>query len=114
MWVFFTTGRGPGECQIACRMLPDLFITEAQDAGLTATLLDVQDAPHGLLSALVAVDGDAEALVATWEGTVQWTCPSPIRPGWGRKNWFVSVSLIRPPPAALALRDSDMVFQAAG
>ena len=112
MWVYFTIGRGPGECQIACSRLAALFIEEAIASGATAALLDTQDGPHGLLSALVAVDGDAETLVASWEGTLQWTCPSPIRKGWGRKNWYISANVIRPPPPAHGLRESDLQFQA--
>lgn len=112
MWVYFTAGRGPGECQIACAKLPSIFIQEAEAAGLKATVLETQDGEHGLLSALVALEGDAEALVGSWEGTIQWTCPSPIRKGWGRKNWFVSVSVIRPPAEAQTLREADLQFQA--
>lgn len=111
MWVFFTSGRGPGECQIACRHLPAIFIQEAVAAGLTATMIDAQEGRHGLLSALIAVEGDgAETLAAAWEGTIQWTCPSPIRKGWGRKNWFVSASVLRPPAAAQALKETDLRF----
>ena len=111
-WVHFTTGRGPGECQIACGRLTALFMEEVVASGATAALLDAQDGPHGLLSALVAVEGDVERVVASWEGTLQWTCPSPLRKGWGRKNWFIRASVIRPPPPAQGLRESDLQFQA--
>lgn len=110
MWLFFTTGRGPGECQIACAALPALFIKDAAAAGLSATLLEAQEGDHGLLSALVAVDGEADAFVRDWEGTIQWTCSSPIRKAWPRKNWFVSVGVIRPPEAAQQLREADLSF----
>lgn len=110
MWLFFTIGRGPGECQIACAALPAILIKEAAAAGLTATLLEAQEGEHGLLSALVAVDGDAEAFVRSWEGTIQWTCPSPIRKAWPRKNWFVSVGVVRPPEERQQLREADLAF----
>ena len=112
MWLQFTTGRGPGECQIACSRLTHIFIEEAHAAELKAHLLDAEHGPYGALSALVTVEGAADALIASWEGTIQWTCPSPIRPGWGRKNWFISTSVIRPPPAVLALKETDLQFQA--
>jgi peptide chain release factor len=111
MWVYFTIGRGPGECQIACSRLAARFIAEAVTSGARATMVDAQRGPHGLFSALVAVEGDVEPLVASWEGTLQWTCPSPIRKGWGRKNWYISASVIRPPPPAQGLRESDLQFQ---
>lgn len=98
MWLFFTTGRGPQECQIACATLVPMLCDEARQHGITPALLEYQTGEHGLYSALIALDGpDVEIFAATWEGTIQWTCPSPIRKGWPRKNWFISVSAIRPP-----------------
>lgn len=31
-----------------------------------------------------------------------WICPSPLRPGARRKNWFVSVGLVEPPCGSAA------------
>jgi peptide chain release factor len=112
MWVFITSGRGPGECQIAVERLARLLIDDATTAAVEAVLLDVETGPHGLLSALIALGAGAETLVASWEGTLQWICPSPIRQHWKRKNWFVSVNIIRPPALAEALRDADLRFEA--
>jgi peptide chain release factor len=111
-WVLLTAGRGPGECQIAVAGLARVLCTEARAAGVEASLLDAEDGPHGLLSALVALRGDgADALAQSWEGSVRWTCPSPIRKA-GRKNWFVGVSRLSPPPPAAAFRESDLRFEA--
>ena len=61
------------------------------------------------MSALISLRGDcADALARSWEGTVQWVCPSPLRPGWGRKNWFIGVSRIAPPVPSSTLRESDL------
>lgn len=120
MWVHFTIGRGPDECQIACAGLLRLFIKDAAAAGLTAILLDEQTGPHGVLSALLALEGaGGEQFAGTWEGSVQWTCPSPLRNGKSsrsktrsRKNWFISVSIIRPvAPQSVQMREADLQIQ---
>jgi peptide chain release factor len=108
-WLLLSSGRGPGECQVAVAGLLRVLLAEAAAAGLEARLLQAEAGPHGPLSALVALEGeDAAALAASWEGSVRWTCPSPLRPGWPRKTWFVGVTLLRPPAegaAAIAPRD---------
>jgi peptide chain release factor len=107
VWVLLTSGRGPGECQIAVAGLAQALCAEARAAGVEAEMLDAEDGPHGLLSALLALRGDgAGALARSWEGSVRWTCQSPIRKGWPRKNWFVGASLLSPPPPAAAFRES--------
>lgn len=111
-WLLMTAGRGPGECQIAVAGLLKALCDEARAQGMEAELLDAETGPHGMLSALVAVRGEgAEALARSWEGSVRWVCPSPIRKGWPRKNWFVGVSLLAPPPPAAAFRESDLRFE---
>jgi peptide chain release factor len=48
---------------------------------------------HGPASAIALLDGKmAERFGRGWIGTVQWTCPSPIRPQHKRKNWFLAIS----------------------
>ncbi|MFD2234611.1 peptide chain release factor H [Phaeospirillum tilakii] len=111
IWVLLSAGRGPGECQLAVRGLTTALCAEAAQAGIDAELLETEDGPHGPVSALLALKGgEAEALARDWEGTVRWTCPSPLRPGWKRKNWFVGVSLLAPPPAGPAWDERDLRF----
>lgn len=95
-WLLLTSGRGPGECQLAVAGLVEALCAEAREE---AEVLDAHDGSHGPFSALVALRGaGAEALARSWEGTVRWTCPSPLREGWPRKNWYVGVSRLAPPP----------------
>ncbi len=113
LWLQFTAGRGPGECQLAIAPLVACLQQEAAQVDVTAKVLDLENGPEGLLSALVALNGkQATTLAASWEGTIQWTCPSPIRPGWKRKNWFVACNIIRPPSASETIRESDLKFEA--
>ena len=112
IWVLLSAGRGPGECQLAVRGLIPVFRQEAAEAGLEAELLETEDGPHGPVSALFALGGDdAEDFARSWEGTVRWTCPSPLRPGWRRKNWFVGVSLLAPPPPEQRFDERDLRFE---
>jgi len=55
VWVLLTSGRGPGECQIAVAGLAQALCAEARAAGVEAEMLDAEDGPHGLLSALLAL-----------------------------------------------------------
>ena len=118
-WLLLSAGRGPGECQLAVAGLLAALLAEARAAGLDAMPIDQEDGPHGPLSALVALEGEgAEAFARSWEGSVRWTCESPLRRGWPRKNWFVGVSVLRPPgEGATAIDARDLrveVMRAAG
>ncbi|AWN53890.1 peptide chain release factor H [Methylobacterium sp. 17Sr1-1] len=116
-----SAGRGPGECRLGVAGLCDVLVREAAASGLSARVVETVPGRPGLLSALVRLDGDearVEPLARSWEGTVRWTCPSPLRPGHGRKNWFVSVARVVPPRIEdLGIREADLrweTFRASG
>ena len=112
-WLLLSAGRGPAECQIALKGLLGVLEAEAKARGVAVDILDAEATPHGLLSALVALSGEgAEDLARGWDGTVRWTCPSPLRAGWGRKNWYVGVSHLAPPPPSRSWREADLRFEA--
>lgn len=117
VWLQFTAGRGPVECRLALAGLLRVLACEAVARELTVEVVGIEAAAesqaHGPASALVAVTGEgAAAFAAGWAGTVQWICPSPVRPHHGRKNWFVGVDLLAPPAAASAvLRETDVAFE---
>jgi peptide chain release factor len=112
-WLLLTAGRGPAECRLAVAGLTQALLREAREAGLQAALIDSVAAERGLLSAVVSLDGEgAQALARSWSGTVMWTCPSPLRPGWGRKNWFVGVAPLEPPELGPGgIREADLRFE---
>lgn len=116
VWLQITSGRGPGECQLAVAHLARVLLDEANAAHLDAELIDTTegDARGALLSVLVAVSGDgADAFARRNTGSVQWVCASPLRPGHKRKNWFVAVDHLAPPEnAGSALRLADVMFEA--
>ncbi len=124
-----SAGRGPGECRLAVAGLCDVLVREAAADDLGATVVETVPGNPGLLSALVRLgreDAEEETVASwarSWEGTVRWTCPSPLRPGQGhkrhgRKNWFVSVARVVPPRIGdLGIRAADLrweTFRASG
>ena len=112
-WLVITAGRGPAECHIAVAGILKILLAEAQQAGLSTQPIDAETVPHGLASALVALEGDGlDRFLAGWTGTIRWTCPSPLRPGKGRKNWFIGISALVPPPPGSTLREADLRFEA--
>jgi peptide chain release factor len=53
--------------------------------------------PDTLLSATLVIKGDADRITVRWRGTIQWACPSPFRPRYGRRNWFIRVDVFATP-----------------
>lgn len=110
-WLLLSAGRGPAECQIAVRGFLDVLMAEAAAAKIRAEVIDTEDGSDGPLSVLVSLTGDgADGFAKEWEGTLRWTCPSPLRRGWPRKNWFVGASVLSPPPDTSPLRLSDVTI----
>lgn len=87
-----SAGQGPAECQLAVAKLlaalmkefPDIRVIQAVSGSRPGTYRSVRIGTWRDLSFL--------------EGSVQWICPSPYRPGHKRKNWFVDISPCAPLP----------------
>jgi peptide chain release factor len=90
-----------------------LLCAEAVKAQLEADIIDFHQSRHGLLSALIRIDGDeAETFATAWQGTIQWICPSPLRSKGSRKNWFITGDVISPPSPEQAFAERDLKFEA--
>jgi peptide chain release factor len=120
-WLQLSSGRGPVECQLAVEKLGREIIRVAKVTGIAAETLEAiaGDGRGALLSMLLKLDGPhARRFAHGYVGTVQWICPSPIRTGHRRKNWFVAVDLLDVPDAgsgaALDLRDCTFETMRAG
>lgn len=114
IWIQLTSGRGPEECQRAVWLALQTLLAELRAARHSAHVLEAAPGkrPQTLHSALVSVDGDSlPGLLATWQGPVQWICPSPFRPHTGRKNWFISVEVFQS-PQALVLAEVEFKVEA--
>jgi hypothetical protein len=69
---------------------------------------------NGPASVIALLDGDsAEALAATWVGSILWVAQSPLRPHHKRKNWFIGVFRLASPAIEPAeLNAADVRFEA--
>jgi peptide chain release factor len=116
IWLQITSGRGPVECQLAVTKLACVLEHEAGQAGLACDVLDIIAARErgAALSALLSIEGEgARTFAERSRGSVLWICPSPVRPGHKRKNWFVGVEALIPPDTGAAeLRTADVIFEA--
>ena len=105
-----TAGRGPKECRLAVAEVAKALEDEAMRRGLDCAL---EANPTGdKPSLLVSIAGEAAlALARGWEGTIQVTAASRLRPHHRRKNWFVAVHRRPEPPPLPVLAESDLVFE---
>ena len=92
VYLQISTAQGPAECRIFARFVLGKLLAEAQTKGIDAELVTETADKHGILSATLKLEGQkAESLAQTWQGTLQWICPSPVRPKHPRKNWYIGV-----------------------
>jgi len=117
IWLQISSGRGPVECRLAVARLILVLQKEARAAGLAYEVLHaVPDNEFGAVgSALLSIEGNgARAFAERNRGSVLWICPSSLRPGHKRKNWFVGVEFFDPEETDTAkLRRADVVFHTA-
>jgi peptide chain release factor len=116
IWLQISSGRGPIECQLAVAKLAEVIVEDARKAALACDVLEVVEGRERgtALSALLSLEGEGVRAFATrTRGSVLWICPSPVRSGHKRKNWFVGVEVLAPADTStVALRVSDVVFEA--
>jgi peptide chain release factor len=92
--------------------MPRAVLAEAATACVDAAVLDPTTGRHGPLAALVAFEGDGANMPArSWESSLLSMRPSPVRPSWGRKRWFIDGPRLSPAEPADALREADPRFQ---
>jgi peptide chain release factor len=112
MLLLLSSAQGPGECELAVAKAQQRLLREARDVQVEVRCIEQEAAQHngGLRSVLLSLEGERAAeLAAQWNGTLCWTCPSPLRPSYPRKNWFFGGTVVTPPAASL---DSEIRFEA--
>ncbi|WP_027911125.1 peptide chain release factor H [Pseudomonas sp. URMO17WK12:I4] len=100
-----SAAQGPDECALAVAKALLRLQAEADELAVTLRVLEEEPGPRRgtLRSVLLALEGkEAERLAGDWTGSLQWTCPSPYRPGHARKNWFFGGARFAAPAAELA------------
>jgi len=103
MLVQLTSGRGPGECELAVGLFLSVLQREYRCEILTA-----ERGRFGGCFKSVLLRTDAVDLS---QGTVQWVCKSPYRPNHRRKNWFIGVKKIEEPENCTYEIGTDVIFQ---
>lgn len=111
-----TANTGPEECCLAVRKALQVVLCECASANVKVDVMEevAGDRPGNLRSALLLLDGEAaEAIALRWRGSVQWSCPSPYRPGHKRKNWFIGAEVFEPDAlhTVATLQDKDLHFE---
>lgn len=92
---------------------------EATDCDVAVNVIEKLPGPvpDSLRSALLVLEGHhAMRLATAWQGVLQWTCASRLRPGHGRKNWYFGGAVYQPPadPPSGEVRFETMRASGAG
>jgi len=90
-----TSGRGPLECELAVGLYLEWLLARNPQAVVKETRRAASVEAEGKVFTpykSVLVEIPSGYLPA--EGSVQWICPSPVRKGHRRKNWFIKVSAV--------------------
>lgn len=118
IWLQFSSGQGPAECEWVVGRLTGIFVAEAEKRGCRCSFLDLTRGKNSPVDAegdrwprfrsiLLEIQGEAaEELARKWRGTLQWQGQSPFRPNHRRKNWFISVAAV-PCPTRIELIDLE-------
>ena len=90
-----TSGRGPIECELAAGLYLEWLLSQnpvamVKEARKAASI----DAGGRALTPYKSILVEILSGYLPAEGIVQWICPSPVRKGHRRKNWFIKVSAI--------------------
>jgi len=86
MQLQISSGQGPVECEWAVAKFAKALCKEFDQTAIKQIINGYRGSCYR--SAIIESAHDLSFL----EGTVQWICQSPFRPGYKRKNWFVNVS----------------------
>lgn len=99
-WLQISSGRGPEECRWVVFQLVQYLICQAKTGGLKTKLIESVPGkyPNTWKSAILALESekDISEFLSQWEGPVQWIGKSMYRPNHKRKNWYVSVKILKP------------------
>ena len=108
-----SAAQGPAECCLAVAKALLRLQREAEPLDVEVAIVEREPGPEAgtWRSVLLELEGAAaEELAARWCGTVLWVCPSPYRPVYPRKNWFIGVTRFEPPAQ---VPDGDIHFETA-
>ncbi|WP_455615581.1 peptide chain release factor H [Eisenbergiella sp.] len=83
-----SAGQGPEECELAAGRIFEALQKEFPQ------IVKISGKKGEGKGCYESITFSADSSLAFLEGTVQWICQSPFRPGHKRKNWFIDISII--------------------
>lgn len=83
-----SAGQGPEECELAAGRIFEALQKEFPQ------IVKISGKKGKGKGCYESITFSADSSLAFLEGTVQWICQSPFRPGHKRKNWFIDISII--------------------
>ena len=92
MRIQLSSGQGPAECELAVALLYKALCREIPDIRLVSRRAGSRRGGYS------SICFETESDLSELEGSVQWICKSPYRPGHKRKNWYVAVSVLEEIP----------------
>lgn len=103
MIIQLSSGMGPIECRAAVGGIYRALCTEYPDITMITCR---KGEAEGTYSSILF---STEENLANLEGTIEWICKSPYRPGHKRKNWFIDSSIIPlPDETDVNVNESDL------
>jgi peptide chain release factor len=110
-----TAGRGPVECEVAVGLYLEWLLKQNPLAVVrTARRAAPVEIGEKMLAPCKSALVDIASGYLPEEGVVQWICPSPVRPGHRRKNWFIRIAAVSETAVSEAssdLRDDKRVLR---
>ena len=112
--LLITAGAGPAECCLGVEKAAYFLRDELETRGHPCDLVWGAAGKAGLIgSVLLIVPRSAMAALEPACGTWLWACPSPLRKGHARKNWFFAVQAMPQAKASVsALPLERLIFSA--
>lgn len=98
-WINITSGRGPEECCLFVKNILSVFLNFCIKHNVKTEILTLEKSEkNNYRSVLISVESDnLELFEKEWIGTFQWIKKSPYRLNHKRKNWFISIDIIKVP-----------------
>lgn len=104
-WLHISSGKGPDECAYFVGQLAEIILKDAQKNHFSGKIIksvlgERKNTFRSILMSLQSSENshslEMKQFINSWQGMVQWICPSPFRPHHKRKNWFVGVDILTP------------------
>jgi peptide chain release factor len=116
MWIQISSGKGPVECELAVSLFLHRFLKECHDQEIAIKLVSAIPGVNGNNNTYQSVllsfpEGLMDNDLKSINGTVLWTCKSPLRPDHKRKNWFIDVTVFEE-PESLEFHERNVKFEA--